>query len=118
LPSDSIASEKLVREELCIKFVNTVAGRRRDPVEDRAASPEAMLKWLADADVADRPTMLQIKTRWKRSPGCFSARRKTALKEGTPSRRVLQRHRHDGPLESQSPYDNSHTREEREEGYK
>ena len=69
MPSDSIASEKLVREELCIKFVNTVAWRLRDPVEDRAASPEAMLKWLADADVADRPTMLQIKTRWKRSPG-------------------------------------------------
>ena len=68
MPSDSTASGKLAREELCIKFVNTVAWRLRDPAEDRAASPEAMLKWLVDADLVDRPATLKIKTYWRQSP--------------------------------------------------
>jgi predicted RNA-binding Zn ribbon-like protein len=68
VPSNSILSGKLAGEELCIRFVNTVAWRLRDPVEDRAASPEVMLKWLVDADLIDRPTALKIKAHWKRSP--------------------------------------------------
>jgi predicted RNA-binding Zn ribbon-like protein len=62
------SAEKLAREELSIKFVNTVAWRLRDPVEDRAASPEMMLKWLADAGLADRRTASRIGARWKQFP--------------------------------------------------
>jgi predicted RNA-binding Zn ribbon-like protein len=60
--------EKLAREELSIKFVNTVAWRLRDPVEDRAASPEAMLKWLIGAGLADRRTALRIGARLRQFP--------------------------------------------------
>jgi predicted RNA-binding Zn ribbon-like protein len=59
---------KLAREELSIKFVNTVAWRLRDPVEDRAASPGAMLKWLAKAGLADRPAASRIDARLKQFP--------------------------------------------------
>ncbi len=55
-------------EELSIKFVNTVAWRLRDAVEERIASPDAMLKWLSDAGLADRPIVSQIKARWKAAP--------------------------------------------------
>jgi predicted RNA-binding Zn ribbon-like protein len=60
--------EKLAGEELSIKFVNTVAWRLRDPVEERVASPEAVLKWLLDARLVDRSSFLTIKARWKRAP--------------------------------------------------
>jgi predicted RNA-binding Zn ribbon-like protein len=65
---DSASPEKLAREELSIKFVNTIVWRVRDPVEERAASPEAMLKWLLDAGLVDRPTFSKVKSRWKRVP--------------------------------------------------
>ena len=68
MKSGSGSTEKLAREELSIKFVNTVAWRLRDPVEDRAASPEAMLKWLAGAGLADRPTASRIGARWRQFP--------------------------------------------------
>jgi predicted RNA-binding Zn ribbon-like protein len=66
--SGSESPEKLAREELCIKFVNTVAWRLRDRVDDRAASPEMMLEWLAGAGLADRRTVSQIGARWRQFP--------------------------------------------------
>ena len=69
----------LAREELSIKFVNTVAWRLRDPVEDRAASPDAMLKWLSDAGLAERPILSQIKARWKAAPREADAFLETAV---------------------------------------
>jgi predicted RNA-binding Zn ribbon-like protein len=66
--SGSRSTEKLAREELSIKFVNTVAWRLRDPVEDRAASPEAMLKWLAGAGLMNPQTASRIGARWKQFP--------------------------------------------------
>lgn len=60
--------EALAREELSIKFVNTVAWRLRDATEDRIATPDAALTWLADAELADRRLIAQLKTRWKSSP--------------------------------------------------
>jgi predicted RNA-binding Zn ribbon-like protein len=66
--SHSSSPEVLAREELSIKFVNTVAWRLRDVVEERAASPDAMLKWLAAARLAERPIVSQIKARWKDAP--------------------------------------------------
>jgi predicted RNA-binding Zn ribbon-like protein len=66
--SISNSPEKLAREELCIKFANTVAWRLRDPVEERAASPHAMLEWLAGAGLANGQTVREVTTRWKQSP--------------------------------------------------
>lgn len=60
--------EALVREELSIKFVNTVAWRLREPTEDRIATSESALKWLVDAELADRRTVAQLRARWKSSP--------------------------------------------------
>jgi predicted RNA-binding Zn ribbon-like protein len=64
----SASPETLAREELAIKFVNTVAWRLRDPIEDRAASAEAMLKWMLAANAMDRDTFGRIEARWRRSP--------------------------------------------------
>jgi predicted RNA-binding Zn ribbon-like protein len=68
MASHSSSPEVLAREELSIKFVNTVAWRLRDGVEDRLASPEAMLKWLSDAGLADGTIVSQLKARWKAAP--------------------------------------------------
>ena len=35
-------------EELCIRFVNTVAWRLRDPCEERLPTPHALLRWLGE----------------------------------------------------------------------
>ena len=64
----TVSPEVLAREELSIKFVNTVAWRLRNPVEDRIATPDAALKWLADAELADRRIVAQLKVRWKSLP--------------------------------------------------
>jgi predicted RNA-binding Zn ribbon-like protein len=83
--SGSESPEKLAREELCIKFVNTVAWRLRDPVDDRAASPEAMLKWLARAGLADRPALSQIAARWEQIP----REARSFLKDATELREAI-----------------------------
>src|ERR1700756_5249093 len=64
----SASPEALAREELAIKFVNTVAWRLRDPTEDRLPSPEAMLKWMLVAELLDRDAFDRIGIRWKKSP--------------------------------------------------
>jgi predicted RNA-binding Zn ribbon-like protein len=66
--SRSSSPEVLAREELSIKFVNTVAWRLRHGVEDRVASPDVMLKWLSDAGLADGTIVSQLKARWKAVP--------------------------------------------------
>lgn len=76
---DSDFAERLAWEELSIRFVNTVAWRLRDPVEERVASPEAVLKWLLDARLLDRSSFLTIKARWKRAPRQGKAFFKAAL---------------------------------------
>jgi predicted RNA-binding Zn ribbon-like protein len=68
MASHSSSPEVLAREELSIKFVNTVAWRLRDGVEDRLASPDAMLKWLSDAGLADGTIVSQLKARWTAAP--------------------------------------------------
>ena len=65
---DSDFPEKLAGEELSIKFVNTVAWRLRNPVEERVASPEAVLKWLLDARLVHRSSFLTIKALLKGAP--------------------------------------------------
>jgi predicted RNA-binding Zn ribbon-like protein len=56
------------REELSIRFVNTVAWRLRDPVEDRVGSPTALLDWFAAAGVADAKQVVRLRARWKKIP--------------------------------------------------
>lgn len=67
MKSKSALPQTLVREELAIKFVNTVAWRLRDPIEDRVPSPETMLKWMRTARLLDRTGFEQIRTDWKKS---------------------------------------------------
>jgi predicted RNA-binding Zn ribbon-like protein len=43
---------KAAREELCIRFVNTMAWRLRRPSEERLPTPEALLRWF-DANGLD-----------------------------------------------------------------
>jgi predicted RNA-binding Zn ribbon-like protein len=64
----SASPETLAREELAIKFVNTVAWRLRDPIEDRVASSQAMLKWMRDAAMVERAAFEGVGARWKASP--------------------------------------------------
>jgi predicted RNA-binding Zn ribbon-like protein len=59
---------KLAREELCIKFADTVAWRLADHPEDRAATPEKLLCWLAAAGLVEPADAAQISARWKRAP--------------------------------------------------
>ena len=63
-----VAPEMPTHEELAIGFANTVAWRLRDPIEDRAASPEAMLKWMLAAALLDHAAFARISTRWRKSP--------------------------------------------------
>ncbi|WP_225768712.1 ABATE domain-containing protein [Inquilinus sp. Marseille-Q2685] len=37
------------QDELCIRFVNTMAWRRRQPGEERLPTPDALLRWLGAA---------------------------------------------------------------------
>jgi predicted RNA-binding Zn ribbon-like protein len=43
-----------VPHELCIRFVNTVAWRLRDPQEERLPSCDMLLDWLVDNDLCER----------------------------------------------------------------
>jgi predicted RNA-binding Zn ribbon-like protein len=79
MASHSSSREVLAREELSIKFVNTVAWRLRDGVEDRVASPAVMLKWLSDAGLADGTIVSQLKARWKAAPSEGGAFLKSAV---------------------------------------
>jgi predicted RNA-binding Zn ribbon-like protein len=63
---------KLAREELCIKFVNTVAWRLADHPEDRVARPEKLLSWFSAVGLMEPAEMRR-----------FSARRKQAPREAT-----------------------------------
>ncbi|VIO68070.1 hypothetical protein CI1B_18540 [Bradyrhizobium ivorense] len=66
--SHMTSAEASARQELSIRFVNTVAWRRRDLVEERIATPDAALKWLVDVELADRQLVTQLKARWKSAP--------------------------------------------------
>ena len=59
---------KLAREELCIKFVNTVAWRLTDHPEDRVATPERLLSWFSAAGLVEPADMKRLSARWKQTP--------------------------------------------------
>jgi predicted RNA-binding Zn ribbon-like protein len=74
----SATPETLAREELAIRFVNTVAWRRRDPAEERLPSPGTLLKWMLEAKLVDRAAVGRIASRWQRAPREALAFLKTA----------------------------------------
>jgi predicted RNA-binding Zn ribbon-like protein len=59
---------KLAREELCIKFADTVAWHLADHPEDRVATPEKLLSWLVAAGLVEPADAARISARWKRAP--------------------------------------------------
>ena len=67
-------------EELCIRFVNTVAWRLRDPVEDRVKTPTALLDWFTAAAVADAKLASRLRARWERRPREGEAFRNSAVR--------------------------------------
>jgi predicted RNA-binding Zn ribbon-like protein len=69
-----------VHEELCIRFVNTVAWRLRDPVEDRVKTTTALLDWFAAAGVADASFAAHLRARWETHPREGEAFRKSAVR--------------------------------------
>jgi predicted RNA-binding Zn ribbon-like protein len=69
-----------LREDLSIRFVNTVAWRLRDPVEDRIASGIALLGWFGTAGLADKVLTARLRKRWMQRPREERAFRKNAVK--------------------------------------
>jgi predicted RNA-binding Zn ribbon-like protein len=57
-----------VCEELSIQFVNTVAWRLRDPVDDRVRSAAALLGWLKAAGVADARLIIRLRAHFEKYP--------------------------------------------------
>ncbi len=51
-----------VSEELCIRFVNTVAWRLHSPVEERLPEASALLEWLGAAGLTDKPHVARLKS--------------------------------------------------------
>src|SRR5438105_11399315 len=69
-----------VHEELCIRFVNTVAWRLRDPAEDRVKTATALLDWFTTAGVADAKFASRLRARWAKRPREGDAFRKSAVR--------------------------------------
>lgn len=50
--------------ELCVRFVNTVAWRLRDPCEELLPTPHALLYWMTDNGLADARYVLRFAASW------------------------------------------------------
>lgn len=72
LPVKKDAAKRSARindaDDLVIRFVNTVAWRLRDPVEDRMATPGALLEWLEDNTIGERDHLQAVARLWQRQP--------------------------------------------------
>lgn len=66
-------------EDLAIRFVNTVAWRLRDPVEDRMATPEALLAWLEQNAISEPNHLRAVALCWQRRPDIGKAALKVAV---------------------------------------
>ncbi|MFL5285089.1 MAG: CGNR zinc finger domain-containing protein [Rhodopila sp.] len=67
-------------EDLAIRFVNTLAWRRRDPAEERMDSPEALLAWLQRNGLADAGTARTIAAAWRTQPDAARAAHQAAIR--------------------------------------
>jgi predicted RNA-binding Zn ribbon-like protein len=56
------------REDIAIKFVNTVAWRLRQPSDERLPSAETLLAWLAAARLCDRRALQEFRDQFAHSP--------------------------------------------------
>jgi predicted RNA-binding Zn ribbon-like protein len=70
-------------EDLAIRFVNTVAWRLREPVEERLNSPSALLDWLLANGIGDAKGIKAIARGWNKRPEVAAAiyKRATRLRE-------------------------------------
>ena len=78
---------KLSREELCIRFVNTVAWRLAARPEDRLDTPDKLLSWFAAAGLAEPADVKRLRARWERATrgATLFLQRATALREAAYS---------------------------------
>jgi predicted RNA-binding Zn ribbon-like protein len=53
-------------EELCIRFVNTVSGRRRDENEERLPTADALLRWFGENGLAGPEHLARLGESWQR----------------------------------------------------
>jgi predicted RNA-binding Zn ribbon-like protein len=67
-------------EDLAIRFVNTVAWRLRDPVEERLRSPCALLDWLLASKVGAPGQIEAIARGWKKRPDAAVATHQKAIR--------------------------------------
>jgi predicted RNA-binding Zn ribbon-like protein len=56
-------------EDLAIRFVNTMAWRLRNPLEERLDSPWALLEWLRANGIAEPRELKAVPRAWKDNPG-------------------------------------------------
>ena len=73
------AGERAAGEELCIRFVNTVAWRLRQPREERLPTPEALLRWFGANGLADDGHLARIAASWAKQPDRAAALHAGAL---------------------------------------
>jgi len=59
------ADRKLASEDLAIRFVNTAAWRLRSDVEERLASPAALLEWFQANGLLSRDQKARLQREWK-----------------------------------------------------
>jgi predicted RNA-binding Zn ribbon-like protein len=67
-PKTRLSDSKAAGEELCIRFVNTMAWRLRRPQEERLPTPEALLRWFGNNGLADEAYLACVATAWAEMP--------------------------------------------------
>jgi predicted RNA-binding Zn ribbon-like protein len=77
---DEIDGEGREREDLCIRFVNTVAWRLRNPAEERLGSPKALLDWFEKNDLGSAGYLAGVGRAWMKRPADAAAVYRTAIR--------------------------------------
>jgi predicted RNA-binding Zn ribbon-like protein len=62
------AKRSLETEPCAIRFVNTVAWRRRESPEERLSSAEALLEWLGANGIGDKKALEELSEAWRSQP--------------------------------------------------
>jgi predicted RNA-binding Zn ribbon-like protein len=55
-------------EDLCVRFVNTVAWRLRKPREERLAAPDALLRWFDENGLGSQRYLARLASFWEEEP--------------------------------------------------
>jgi predicted RNA-binding Zn ribbon-like protein len=72
-------SPEAARDELCIRFVNTMAWRLRQPQEERLPTSEALLRWFCANGLTDEAHSARIAASWVKAPDRAAALHAAAL---------------------------------------